>query len=214
MRIRWSTMALAVPLLLSGCSAFEGYFSGPEQRFSGLLERSGADYVLRECGSREVLPVQSSEALDALWQQTAQPGQTAIFAELMARQGAQLVPGEVLRMQSHGRGCADQTGADAQWVAVSYQPGWQATLDGRGLHRSEQGQSEVTDSIMVEYLPDGSLNAASLPAHRVQLWLYPQACQEPVSGDYFHMRATLVVDGEQRSGCAYRGREASDQPPR
>ncbi|HIQ53835.1 MAG TPA: hypothetical protein EYH51_11310, partial [Pseudomonas pachastrellae] len=83
MRIRWSTMALAVPLLLSGCSAFEGYFSGPEQRFSGLLERSGADYVLRECGSREVLPVQSNEALDALWQQTAQPGQTAIFAELM-----------------------------------------------------------------------------------------------------------------------------------
>ncbi|WP_425056512.1 hypothetical protein [Pseudomonas abyssi] len=214
MRIRWSAMALALPLLLSGCSAFEGYFSGPEQRFSGLLERSGADYVLRECGSREMRPVQATAALDGLWAQTAQPGQTAIFAELMARQGDALVPAEVLRMQSHGRGCADLTGADAQWVALSYKPGWQATLDGRGLNRSEQGERVATDSVMIEYLPDGSLNAASLPAHRVQLWLYPQACQEPVSGDYFHMRATLVVDGEQRSGCAYRGRQASNQPPR
>ncbi len=212
--IRWHGALLAVPLLLSGCSLFQGFTTNQEQRFSGLLERSGQAFVLRECGSQQVLAVQSTETLDALWQQTAQTGQTAIFIEMMARQGEALLPGEVLRMQSHGRGCADQSAASAQWVALGYRPGWQATLDNQGLTRSEPDHTLPADSVMLEYLPDGSLNAASLPAQRVQLWLYPQACQEPVSGDYFHMRATLVVDGEQRSGCAYRGRQPTGQPPR
>jgi uncharacterized membrane protein len=54
-------------------------------------------------------------------------------------------------------------------------------------------------------LPDGALNAATPSDHQVELWLYPQACQDPVTGDYFHLRATLTVNGEQQRGCGYQG---------
>ncbi|MEL0167700.1 MAG: hypothetical protein VW877_06175 [Pseudomonadaceae bacterium] len=205
--IRWGMAALLSPLLLSGCSVMQGFWGSEPQRLSGLLERSGDGFVLRECTSQTLLPLVDADAVSAIFELATQPGQLAIFTDLIGRldRHGQLHPEQVLRMQSHGRGCGDDSAAHAQWVALGYQPRWQAWLSTSGLVRSDGELTYPARSVVIEQLPDGALNAASLPDHQVELWLYPQACQDPVTGDYFHLQATLLVNGEQQRGCGYQG---------
>lgn len=204
---RWGMAALLSPLLLTGCSVMQGFWGSEPQRLSGLLERANDGFVLRECGSQALIPLVDAEQVAAIYEQAAQPGQMAIFADLIGRldRHGQLHPDQVLRMQSHGRGCSDESAVGVQWVALGYQPAWQAWLSPAGLVRSDGELTYPARSVVIEQLPDGALNAASLPDHQLQLWLYPQACQDPVTGDYFHLRATLLVNGEQQRGCGYQG---------
>ncbi|GGE31855.1 lipoprotein [Halopseudomonas oceani] len=205
--IRWGIAALVSPLLLTGCGVMQGVWSGEQQRLSGLLERSNGGFVLRECGSQRVIPLVESENVSAIYLQASQPGQTAIFTDLTGQldRHGRLHPDQVLRMQSHGRGCSDDSARTAQWVAQGYQPVWQAWLSPGGLVRFDGELTYPARSVVIEQLPDGALNAASLPDHQVELWLYPQPCQDPTTGDYFHLRATLLVNGEQLRGCGYQG---------
>lgn len=205
--IRWGTAALLAPLLLSGCSVMQGFWGGEPQRVSGLLERTTDGFVLRECGSERVMALTESQMLDEIYQLASQPGQIAIFTDLIGEidRHGRLHPEQVLRMQSHGRGCSDASANSAQWVALGYQPAWHAWLSPNGLARSDDELTYPVRPVVIEQLPDGALNAVSLPDHQVALWLYPQACQDPVTGDYFHLRATLLVNGEQQWGCGYQG---------
>ncbi|WP_341707091.1 hypothetical protein [Halopseudomonas sp.] len=204
---RWGMAALLSPLLLTGCGVMQGFWGSEPQRLSGLLERANDGFVLRECGSQALIPLVDAEQVAAIYEQATQPGQMAIFADLIGRldRHGQLHPDQVLRMQSHGRGCSDESAVGVQWVALGYQPAWQAWLSPAGLVRSDGELTYPARSVVIEQLPDGALNAASLPDHQLQLWLYPQACQDPVTGDYFHLRATLLVNGEQQRGCGYQG---------
>ncbi|BDX19264.1 lipoprotein [Halopseudomonas aestusnigri] len=205
--IRWGRAALLAPLLLSGCSVMQGFWSGEPQRVSGLLERTTDGFVLRECGSERVMALTESQMLDGIYQLASQPGQIAIFTDLIGEidRHGRLHPEQVLRMQSHGRGCSDDSADSAQWVALGYQPAWQAWLSPAGLVRSDGNLTYPARSVVIEQLPVGALNAATPSDHQVELWLYPQACQDPVTGDYFHLRATLTVNGEQQRGCGYQG---------
>ena len=76
--IRWGRAALLAPVLLSGCSVMQGFWSGEPQRVSGLLERTTDGFVLRECGSERVMALTESQMLDGIYQLASQPGQIAI----------------------------------------------------------------------------------------------------------------------------------------
>jgi len=197
-------------LLVSGCSLLRNSWSGPEQRMSGLLEQNSAGFTLRQCGADAAQPVIDNAELEAIFAQAAQPGQTAIFVDLRGRtdSAGRVQPSKVLRMQSQGRGCADNSANGAQWVALQYQPAWRAVLAANGLARSDAERTFAPESVVTEQLPDGSLNARSLSGD-LELWLYPQDCQDVVTGDYFHMHSVLLVNGERRSGCGYQGRQTT-----
>lgn len=202
---------IAIVLLVSGCSSLRDIWSGPEQRVSGLLEQTGITFVLTQCGSESAQPVIATTVLSEAFTQATQPGQAAIFVDMRAQLDSQgrVTPIEVLRMQSHGNGCEDRTDAGAQWVALQYQPAWRVTLNAKGLTRSDAEQHFPAQQVVTEQLPDGSLNARSLQGEKVELWLYPQVCQDVQTGDYFHLRATLLVDGERFTGCGYQGRQTA-----
>ncbi|MEH6567041.1 MAG: hypothetical protein V7756_17095 [Halopseudomonas sp.] len=201
---------IAIVLLVSGCSLLRESWSGPQQRMSGLLEQGNAGFSLRQCGADGAQPVLDSAELKAIFAQAAQPGQTAIFVDLLGRtdSAGRIQPSKVLRMQSQGRGCADTSANSAQWVALQYHPAWRAALAVNGLTRSDAAQGYSPVSVVTEQLPDGSLNARSLSGD-LELWLYPQDCQDVATGDYFHMRSVLLVDGVRYSGCGYQGRQTA-----
>jgi len=201
---------IAMVLMVSGCSLLRNNFSGPQQRISGLLELHETGFTLRQCGAGTAQAVTASAGLNEIFQQAVQPGQTAIFVDMLGRidNSGRVTPGEMLRMQSHGPGCAESSGHAAQWVALQYKPAWRATLTANGLTRSDAQQGYPTAPVVTEKLPDGSLNARSLDGE-LELWLYPQRCQDVVSGDYFHMRAVMLINGERHAGCGYQGRETA-----
>lgn len=203
-------MLIAMVLLVSGCSLLRNSWSGPEQRISGLLEHNAAGFTLRQCGSDGAQPVIENAQLETIFAQAAQPGQTAIFVDLLGRtdSAGRVQPVKVLRMQSQGRGCADSSADGAQWVALQYQPAWRAVLAANGLTRSDADRAHAPVPLVTEQLPDGSLNARSLSGD-LELWLYPQDCQDVVTGDYFHMHSVLLVNGERQSGCGYQGRQTT-----
>lgn len=176
---------------------------------NGLLENTAGSFVLTQCGSDSAQPVIATAALSEAFTQATQPGQAAIFVDMRAQLDSQgrVTPIEVLRMQSHGNGCENRSDAGAEWVALQYQPAWRVTLNAKGLTRSDAEQSFAAQQVVTEHLPDGSLNARSLQGEGVELWLYPQVCQDVQTGDYFHMSATLLVDGERFTGCGYQGRQ-------
>tara|TARA_R110000764_G_scaffold133386_1_gene221459 strand:+ start:126 stop:740 length:615 start_codon:yes stop_codon:yes gene_type:complete len=203
-------MLIAMVLLVSGCSLLRNSWSGPEQRMSGLLEQGSAGFTLRQCGADAAQPVIENATLESIFAQAAQPGQTAIFVDMLGRtdSAGRVQAAKVLRMQSQGRGCADSSANDAQWVALQYQPAWRAVLAANGLTRRDAEQAYSPVSVVTEQLPDGSLNARSLSGD-LELWLYPQDCQDVVTGDYFHLHSVLLFNGERQSGCGYQGRQAA-----
>ena len=204
------TLATAV-LLMSGCSLLSDRWAGGQQRLSGLLEQSESGFVLRQCGRDNAQAVSANDRLDELFAQSAQPGQTAIFVDLLGRvdSAGRVRSDEVLRMQSHGRGCADRSADAAQWVAVQSKPAWRVSLAANGLTRNDAERSYSPQPVVSEQLPDGSLSARGLEDAGIELWLYPQACQDAITGDYFHMSATLLLNGERYQGCAYQGRQTA-----
>lgn len=202
---------IAIALLVSGCSLLRDTWSGPQQRLSGLLEHRGDAFVLTQCGSDHAQPVNASNSLNEVFAKAAQPGQRVIFVDMLGQvdRSERITSGEVLRMQSQGRGCSDHSGDGAQWIALQYKPAWRVALAANGLTRSDAERGYPAQPVVTEQSADGSLNARSLQGDELELWLYPQACQDLVTGDYFHMSATLLVDGERFTGCAYQGRQTA-----
>ena len=202
------TLATAI-LLVSGCSVLSDHRAGEQQRLRGLLEQGADGFVLRQCGWDNAQSLRSSEALATLFEQTAQPGQTAIFVDMLGRvdSAGRVQPDEIVRLQSHGGGCADKAAEAAQWVAQGSKPSWHVKLAANGLTRSDDERVYPSQPVVSELLPDGSLSVRGLAGDNLELWLYPQACQDLASGDYFHMSATLLLNGERYEGCAYQGHQ-------
>lgn len=204
--LSWMRGALvaAAGLVLSGCALFAtSPEQGPEQRVMGLLEHSGGNsWQLQPCSGREALVVEDGAGLEELFAELAQPGQSAIFVDVSGRLVGQgvLQVSQVWRMQSVGRGCADQAGAIARWVALGDDPLWQAELGEQGMRLNTREWVPVID----EQLPGVALNFRTLRGEAAELWIYPQGCRA-IPGSFFHQRAVLEHDGQRQEGCAYRG---------
>jgi len=208
------TPALAVAFLtlsLTGCASWSLWPSadeGPAQRVAGLIER-GADgrWVMRPCGEEHERLLQPTPQLQELFDDVAQPGQISMFAELLVtEEEGRWVVQRTQRLQTTGRGCMDNSAKHSQWVAFSLDPAWRVDINAQGLtldtDDAESGRQLAT---IHEQMPDGAQVFRGVQDQGLELWLYPSGCIDRSTGDYYHLSATLVRDGQRLRGCGYEG---------
>ena len=196
-------------VLLSGCSSLP-WSSAESERVSGLLEKHGDGWTIERCRDDSSVNLKDTTVLDRLFHRVAQPGQIAIFADIEghARGDNALRSPQVLRMQSTGRGCADEPPA-GQWIAWGIDDSWRLVVDQQGIRFDGVADQESGPVRMIaESLPDGSMSFRGAEDDDLELWLYPQDCFDN-SGDYRHLTATLSVNGRRLNGCAYKGIDAA-----
>ncbi len=196
-------------VLLSGCSSLP-WSSGESERVVGLLEKNGDSWTIERCREGSRVGLEEASALDQLFQRVAQPGQLAIFADIegSVRGEGRLHPTQVLRMQSSGRGCAEEP-QSGQWIARGLDESWRLVVDQQGIRFDGlEDQDSGPVRIIAESLPDGSMSFRGAEDTDLELWLYPQACFDN-SGDYRHLKATLSFNGKRLNGCAYKGTDAA-----
>ena len=192
-----------------GCAVLPGRDAQPPQRIAGLLEMDSNNASLMPCGAKEAVSINKATALQALFVKIAQPGQTALFVDMTARPLADggLEPVEIIRMQTTGRGCADDVHAANQWVARGEGPDWRGLVGGQSMQWQEKGMDNLGKPVPLisEEVPGVSVSFQTLSGNARELWVSPEDCFARSSGDYYHRTARLIRNGETLTGCAYRG---------
>jgi uncharacterized membrane protein len=155
-------------------------------------------------------------ALRALFSQVAPSGQTAVFVDLNATVLADdsIQPETIIHMGSTVRGCSDLYRQSSQWFALGQQPAWQVLIEPLGMQLQMESDTGTPSAFIAEQLPDSVRSFRTQDGESVELWIYPQPCFAPRSGDYHERTARLLYAGKSLSGCAYRGMLGDDQPPR
>ncbi|MCO5786443.1 hypothetical protein DHB74_08785 [Pseudomonas sp. G11-1] len=208
--------ALAVAgfsLILTGCASWSLWPAGeeaPSQLVSGLVERGGDDrWVLRPCGQEHERLLQPTPQLRELFDDVAQPGQVSMFAELRVTENeGRWVVQQTQRLQTTGRGCMDNSARNSQWVGFSHEPAWRVDISAQGLTlTTEDAESGRQLATIHEQLPDGAQVFRGVHDQGLELWLYPTGCIDRSTGDYYHLSATLMRDGQRLRGCGYQGAE-------
>lgn len=201
---------LAMTLGLSGCASWSfwsGGVDGPSQRVAGLVERGESHWTMQPCGEESDRLLQPTAELERLFDEVGQPGQLSVFAELeVTGNGDRWVAGKTHRLQSTGRGCLDVSAAGSQWAGLSLADNWRVDITPQGMRLStDDGEDGRQLSVISEQLPDGALGFRGVHDQGLELWLYPTGCLERSTGDYYHLSAVLVRDGQRLSGCGYQG---------
>lgn len=201
---------LVMVLGLTGCASWSVWPGGkdaPVQRVAGLLERGEQQWTMRACGEQHDRLLQPTAELERLFDEVGQPGQISIFAELeVHEQDGRWIATKTHRMESTGRGCMDTSAAASQWVGFSHAPNWRVDITAQGLQLStDDGEDGRQISIISEQLPDGARGFRGVHDQGLELWLYPTGCIERSTGDYYHLNAVLVRDGQRLNGCGYQG---------
>lgn len=214
MKVPGRHLSLFLPLVmalgLAGCaswSAWSGGESATAERVAGLLERDGQDWSMRACGQEQDRPLQPTPELERLFDDVGQPGQLSIFAELdvLDRNGRWEIK-DIHRLESTGRGCLNTSAADSQWVGFSLADEWRVDISAQGMHLSTNDAEDGRRVSMIsEQLPDGAIGFRGVHDQGLELWLYPTGCIERSTGDYYHLNAVLVRDGQRLNGCGYQG---------
>ncbi len=194
-------------VVATGCSTWSERSGVEVQRVAGLLENRESQWQLQPCDGDNALVVSDEGELQTLFERVAQPGQTAIFADLEGRVRADwsMSVQRILRMESTGLGCATQAAAGEHWIAEGLNRDWRVVIDRQGMEfTDEQNQSAGPVGMIAEQLPDGSMSFRAEQDSTLELWLYPQPCFD-YSNDFRHLRATLVINGKRMNGCAFEG---------
>lgn len=196
-------------VLLSGCTTLP-WSATESERVTGLLEKRGEAWSLNSCRGDMTLNLNDTVALERLFHRVAQPGQIAIFADMEGRMRGDnaLSSPQVLRMQSTGRGCANEP-QSGQWIARGLDNSWRLVVDQQGMRfDGVADQQSGPVRIIAESLPDGSMSFRGAEDDSLELWLYPQDCFDN-TGDFRHLTATLTLDGKRLNGCAFKGPDAT-----
>jgi uncharacterized membrane protein len=214
-RLPAKLIALLAFITLSGC-AWLPLSGAPEPlRMQGLMQLTAGAARLETCAG-PIHEMRADAALRALFSQVAPPGQTTVFVDLTATVLADdsIQPETIIRMGSTGRGCVDAQRQASQWLALGEQPAWQVGVEPLGMRVQMERNAGAQTAFITEQLPDGARSFRTQEGEPVELWIYPQPCFAPRSGDYHERSARLLYAGKSLSGCAYRGMLGDDQPPR
>ncbi|MBS7661406.1 hypothetical protein I0D00_05515 [Pseudomonas lalucatii] len=219
------TLVFALLPLFASCQVFKDQPSDADRaeqvRLQGELSQVGGQLLLRPCQEQRHFVISNDGATDIM-RETAEllgGGPGPLFADLRGSLAAsrqkgvdgQLQLSRVYRLQHEGRGCEDPNFKRSTLHASGQEPGWSVTVGGRGLVLERQGQQPLALPFLEEQLPEGRLNLSSeANGQRLELWVAPQRCVDPMSGAVQHLAAELRLNGEVLRGCGYYGGARSD----
>lgn len=105
------------------------------------------------------------------------------------------------------RGC-DAPAQDYIVAARGNEPFWGVEItDAALLWRQPEEPKEISIATPLNQNSEGAVRyAASNDAHKIEVLIEAQACQDDMSGEYFAYAARATLDGKQFTGCARVGK--------
>ncbi|WP_439889196.1 COG3650 family protein [Pseudomonas sp. MBLB4123] len=211
--------------LFASCQVFESQpgdaGSAEQTRLQGELSQEDGQLLLRPCQEQRRFVIEDVGATDIMAEATEllAGGSGPLFADVRGSLAAsqqngvdgQLNLARIYRLQHEGRGCDDPNFKRSTLHASGQEPGWSVTVGAGGLMLERQGQAAQALPFLEERLPEGRLNLTSeANGQRLELWVAPQRCVDPMSGAVQHLAAELRLNGEVLRGCGYYGGARSD----
>ena len=219
------TLVFALLPLFAGCQVFKDQpsdaGSAEQVRLQGEFSQADGQLLFRPCQEQRRFVIEDAGATDIM-SETAEllaGGPGPLFGDVRGSLAAspqsgvdgQLKLERVYRLQHQGWGCDDPNFKRTTLHASGQEPGWSVTVGGRGLVLERQGQQPLALPFLEEQLPEGRLNLSSeANGQRLELWVAPQRCVDPMSGAVQHLVAELRLNGEVLRGCGYYGGARSD----
>ncbi|MBM0104149.1 hypothetical protein JM946_05305 [Steroidobacter sp. S1-65] len=101
------------------------------------------------------------------------------------------------------RGC-DSPAQDYIVAARGNEPFWSVEItEAALLWRQPEEPKEISIAAPLNQNSEGAVSyAASNDAHKIEVLIEAQACQDDMSGEYFAYAARATLDGKQFAGCA------------
>lgn len=203
---------------LAACQALN--FSQPHaepvlQRLQGTLSQEQGHWLFQPCQEQRRFAVQ--EVQGAAFLQDAQnfnlDSSAPLFADLKGELLASNEPDldgrfkvhHSLRLQNEGFACEDSTFKTLKVRASGHEPSFSVAINRSGLILNRPGQEPLALPYLEEDLAAGQSFSSAANGLQLELWIAPARCQDSASGALTDHSATLRLNGQTLTGCAYLG---------
>jgi len=191
-----------------------------QTRMQGVLMGTGGQLIFQPCNEPRRYFVTDAGNTGVL-QEAADLAnvQGQVFADLRGRFDAsssggtegQLSLQRVYRLERSAAACKDAHFKQTSLVASGEKPTWRVTVGSKGMVVEREGQPQLALPYMEEQVGDGRFNLSSeANGQRVELWIAPQRCVDPVTDAVQFHSAELRVNDQVQQGCAYLGGARND----
>lgn len=223
MRAAHTLALLALFPLFGACQMFDNDPAKPSMagltRMQGELTAVGGKLLFQPCNDKRNYVVTDSGGTSVLQEAASLAGeQGALFADLRGKfsgvasgtQGSVDLQ-QLYRVERSTSACNDPDFKRMILRANGHKPTWVMNVTGKGLVLEREGQPPLAVPYVEEQIGDGRFNLMTEANNqRVELWVAPQRCVDPVSGSLQHMAAELRVNGQVQRGCASFGGSRDD----
>lgn len=224
MRAARSLLLVALLPLFTGCQLLDAPRQSAshagQTRMQGELTAADGKLVFQPCQDSRRYIVNDSGSTSVLQQAAVlADDQGKLFADVRghivpsAAAGAdsQLDLQQLYRLERSGSACDDANFKQTILRAAGHGPEWTLKVSGKGLVLERENHPPLAVPYVEEQLGDGRFNLGTeANGQKVELWVAPQRCVDPVTGSVQHMSAELRINGEVQRGCAYFGGARDD----
>ncbi|MCJ8203243.1 hypothetical protein [Pseudomonas sp. RGM2987] len=224
MRAARSLLFVALLPLFAGCQLLEAPRQSAshagQTRMQGELTAADGKLVFQPCQEQRRYIVNDSGGTSVLQQAASLANdQGKLFADVRGRivssaaagADSQLDLEQLYRLERSGSACDDINFKPLVLRATGHGPQWSLNASGKGMVLEREGQPTLAVPYLEEQLGDGRFNLSTeANGQKVELWVAPQRCVDPVTGSIQHMSAEIRVNGQIQRGCAYFGGARND----
>lgn len=211
------TLVFALLPIFAGC-VYTGKPEAPipASRMQGEIKLSAGKLLFRSCHEHRQFLIAADDpsgvAQDT--QRLMADGASTVYADLSGQLTAgtateadgRLVLDTVYRLRAEGDICNDLNFQPTVINASGTEPDWSVLVSNKGLLLTRPSEKPLVLPYLVEELPEGRTSISSeANGQRIELWVTPQRCVNPMSGEVQHLSAELRINGSVKRGCAYYG---------
>lgn len=223
MRAAHSLALFALLPLFAACQMFDSEPAKPSlaglTRMQGELTAVGGKLLFQPCNDKRNYVVNDTSGTSVLQEAASLAGQQgALFADLRGQfsgvasgtQGSVDLQ-QLYRMERSTSACNDPDFKRTILRTNGHNPAWSMNVTAKGMVLQREGQPPLAVPYVEEQIGEGRFNLMTEANNqKVELWVAPQRCVDPVSGSLQHMSAELRVNGQVQRGCAAFGGSRDD----
>ncbi|MDY7561575.1 hypothetical protein QN382_22350 [Pseudomonas sp. 10B1] len=216
-------LMIALLPVIAGCQMFNAKPASSTAgltRMQGDLTGEGGQLWFQPCNEQRRFMIQDSGNTSVLQEAAALAAKKGkLFADLRGNFDASKTSGtdgvvnlqQLYRVERSANACNDANFKQLIVQASGNSPAWSINVNGKGLILNRDGKDPVALPYVEEQLPGGRLNLSTeANGQRIELWVAPQRCVDPVSGAVQHLTAELRVNDQVQRGCGYYGGARND----
>lgn len=212
--------------LFAGCQLFDSSTDAQKistagmLRMQGNLTGDGGQLLFQPCNEQRRYVVKDRGNTGILQEATSlADSNSRVFADLRGKFAAskaadsdgQLDLHQLYRVERPAQACEDLNFKRLTLHVSGNAPSWNVNVGGKGMVIEREGQPPLALPYVEEQMPDGRFSISSeADNQRIEVWVAPQRCVDPVNGSVQHLSAELRINGQVQRGCGYYGGARDD----